>query len=170
MTVPETQRSGGATGAGASADPGGRGGSARADLADAGADADREGSADAAALRRLVEECEAFSRCGECGTHVVNLDSHRCSSREPIRTDRETRRERAAGDDRDDEDGVGIFPRSSGNSYAYHELREGEVRCGCGNYAKADRLDVVTRAEAKARGRAPCGNCERLEATGEGGE
>lgn len=120
-------------------------------------------SSDADDLRRLVEECEAITRCGTCGTHVVNLDSHRCPSAGTRETNRETRRERAERDDRDDDDRVGIFPRSNGNSYAYHELRDGEVCCGSGNYAKADRLEVVRRVDAKARDRCPCGNCERLQ-------
>lgn len=153
--MPTTQRTGGAAGTGTEPATG----------TDFGESADVGGGrhASAADLRRLVEECDAFSRCEDCGTHVVNLDSHRCSSSGDVRTNRETLRRRAEGDDRDDDDSVGIFPRSSGNSYAYHELREGEVCCGCGNYAKADRLEVVTRAEAKQRGRCPCGNCARLK-------
>lgn len=119
-----------------------------------------DGGAD---LRQLVEECEAISRCEECGTHVVNLASHRCPSADTRGTNRETRRERAEGDERADDDPVGIFPRSSGNSYAYHELSDGDVQCGCGNYTKADRLEIVSRLEAKDRGRCPCGNCERVE-------
>lgn len=119
-------------------------------------------STDSDDLRTLVENCDEISRCTECGTYVVNLGSHRCPADDGGRpSGRADRLARAEGDTRDDDDEVGIFRRAHGNTYAYHELDGGDVYCGCGEYTKAGRLDVVTRAEAKARGRSPCGNCER---------
>lgn len=119
---------------------------------------------DADDLRALVEECEEFSRCEDCGTHVVNLGAHRCqtSTEEPGNT-RSARRARASRDPRSDDDRVGIYRRTLGNTYAYHELDDGEIYCGCNEYTKADELVIVSRSEAKSLGRCPCGNCERLQ-------
>lgn len=118
-------------------------------------------------LQALVEECEDFSRCPDCGTHVVNLTTHRCprpGTDAGSPSGRADRRARADRDSRDGDDAVGVFRRARGNTYAYHELDAGEVYCGCGEYTKAGTLDVVSRDEAKALGRSPCGTCERLSA------
>jgi hypothetical protein len=118
---------------------------------------------DATELRTLVEECKNLNQCEDCGTFVVDPNTHCCSSEaDRTGTNRSARQERAARDTRDDADAVGIFRRSTGHTYAYHELDGDEVCCGCGEYTKATRFDIVTRGEAKSLGRCPCGNCARL--------
>jgi hypothetical protein len=120
-------------------------------------------------LRTLVEECDDISRCEECGTHVVNLGTHRCPSEGGGRpAGRSARQRRASHDTRDDDDEVGVFRRAHGNTYAYHELDDGDVYCGCSKYTKAGQFDIIARSEAKALGRSPCGNCRRLRAFRDG--
>jgi hypothetical protein len=114
-------------------------------------------------LRSQIEESDAFTRCDDCGTHVVSLGPHRCRSPTgTLENDRSARRERAKRDDRNGEDRVGIFRRTVGNTYAYHELEGDDVYCGRDKNTKATKIEVVTRSEAKSLGRSPCGNCQRL--------
>lgn len=112
----------------------------------------------------------AFERCPDCGTFVVLLATHRCPAEggtEP--STRERREALAAADDRPDGSLVGVFRRSQGDAYAYHELDDSEPVCGCAGNTKAPAVTVLTRAEAKARGKSPCGSCRRIEAVRRGG-
>lgn len=114
-------------------------------------------------LRTLVKDCDAFSRCEDCGKHVVHLAGHRCSSStNGSPSTRSMRQARADLDTRSDDDNVGIYRRTLGDTYAYHELGGDGIYCGCGEYTKADKLEILTRGEAKTLGRSPCGTCERL--------
>lgn len=111
-------------------------------------------------LAELIRECDSLSRCEDCGSFVVSIGNHTCSTDDTARRDptRRERERRAARDGRDDEATVGVYCRSRGDAYAYHEL-DGDVPvCGCHSYTEA-RLRTVTRAEAKRRGRAPCRTC-----------
>jgi hypothetical protein len=120
-------------------------------------------------LRSLVKDCDAFSQCEECGKHVVNLAGHRCgSSTSGSPSTRSMREALADGDTRSDDDAVGIYRRTLGDTYAYHELDGDDIHCGCGEYTKADELEVITRGEAKALGRSPCGTCKRLRSIHDG--
>lgn len=115
-------------------------------------------------LRRLIRECDALHRCPDCGTHVAHAGAHSC----PPGTDGSDGRDEAPSTrgerqpDRSADDAVGVFRRTIGNTYAYHELDDGEVRCWCDRTTKAGRFDVLSRAEAEELGRTPCGSCERL--------
>ena len=110
-------------------------------------------------LAELIRECDSLSRCEGCGSFVVSIENHTCSTegagRDPTRPERERR---AARDGRDDGDTVGVYCRSRGDAYAYHELDGGVPVCGCHSYTEA-RLRTTTRGEAKRRGRSPCGTC-----------
>ena len=107
---------------------------------------------------------DAFDRCPDCGTFVVQLSTHRCPPDEVTGSPTRERREALAdADGRSDASLVGLYRRSHGDAYAYHELDDGEPVCGCGANTKATALTVVTRAEAKARGKSPCGSCRRIE-------
>ena len=107
---------------------------------------------------------EAFERCPDCGTFVVQLATHRCPSGEPTGPlTRERREVLAEADDRPDGSPVGVFRRSHGDAYAYHELDGEEPLCACSHNTKAEAVTVVTRAEAKALGKSPCGSCRRVE-------
>lgn len=107
---------------------------------------------------------DTFDRCETCGTFVVALSQHRCPTEAAdARPNRSERTALAAADDRDAETAVGVFPASQGNRYAYHDLEGRErTRCGCETYTDAARLVVTTLADAKRRGRSPCGSCRRL--------
>jgi hypothetical protein len=114
--------------------------------------------------RHAARVSDAFDRCPDCGTFVVQLATHRCpSGRTAGSPVRERREALAEADDRGDAALVGLFQRSQGDAYAYHELDGGEPVCGCAGVTKAATLAVVTRAEAKARGKSPCGSCRRIE-------
>lgn len=111
----------------------------------------------------LIEQSDRFERCADCGTYLVQLSNHRCRSnadgtRSPNRAER---RRRARGDARDDETLVGIFSWSA-NTYAYHDVKDGQPLCGCLHRAGTAEFEVVTLASAKSRGRSPCRNCRRL--------
>ena len=107
---------------------------------------------------------DAFDRCPNCGTFVVQLATHRCPSDESTGSPTRERREAlAAADERPDGSLVGVFRRSQGDAYAYHELDDGEPVCGCARNTKAAAVTVLTRAEAKVRGKSPCGRCRRVE-------
>lgn len=114
--------------------------------------------------RHAASVTDAFERCPDCGTFVVQLTTHRCPSGETAdpRT-RERREELAAADTRSDGTFVGVFRRSHGDAYAYHELDDGKPVCGCASNTKAEAVTAITRAEAKARGKSPCGSCRRIE-------
>jgi hypothetical protein len=115
-------------------------------------------------LSKLIRNCDDLSRCDDCGSVFVTLSNHTCPS-EGGPTGALTRQERerlAARDSRDDDDTVGVYRRSQGGAYAYHELDGSVPVCGCHSYTKARQLDHVTRAEAKRRGRSPCGTCRRV--------
>lgn len=114
--------------------------------------------------RHAMSVSEAFERCPGCGTFVVQLATHRCPPDEPPGPlTRERREALAAADEREDAAPVGVFQRSRGDAYAYHELDGGDPLCGRAGVTKATGVAVVTRAEAKARGKSPCGSCRRVE-------
>lgn len=107
---------------------------------------------------------DAFDRCTECGTFVVQLATHRCPSSETTgQLNRERREQLAEADTRADAALVGVFRRSHGDAYAYHELTDGQPVCGCASNTKAEAVTTITRAEAKTRGKSPCGSCRRIE-------
>lgn len=122
-------------------------------------------------VAELLRDSDAFVRCPDCDALVVRLGPHRCS---PAETggrgrSREERARAAAADSRDDGDPVGIVQRAAGSAYAYHELDDdGRALCGCAERPEVSGFEVVTRSEARSRGRAPCGNCARLD-DGSGG-
>ena len=114
--------------------------------------------------RQPTSVSDAFDRCPDCGTFVVQLPTHRCPSEEAGgQLTRERREELAAKDTRSDATLVGVFRRSHGDAYAYHELDDGQPVCGCASNTKAERVTSITRAEAKSRGKSPCGSCRRIE-------
>jgi hypothetical protein len=124
-------------------------------------DRDAHGGDGEAAVEELVQESDAFRRCPNCETVIVKLAAHRCP---PEETDgplpREQRVAAADEDPRDDETTVGIVQRAAGSAYAYHELGEdGNPLCSCLKRAGVTGVTEVTRAEAKRRGRSPCGSC-----------
>lgn len=115
-------------------------------------------------LRSLVNDCDAFSQCEDCGKHVVKIAGHRCASSVNGSPSTRARRQALADSDtRSDDDRVGIYRRALGDTYAYHELDGDGIYCGCGENTKADELEVLPRGEAKRLGRSPCGTCERLQ-------
>ena len=114
--------------------------------------------------RHAASVSDAFDRCADCGTFVVQLATHRCPSGESTgQLTRERREELAAADTRSDAALVGVFRRSHGDAYAYHELDDGQPVCGCANNTKAEAVTAITREEAKARGKSPCGSCRRIQ-------
>lgn len=120
-----------------------------------------------ATLSAIIRESEDFERCASCGRTVVQLATHQCPPRDrPRRNNRETRERRADRDERADGELVGVYHRTSGNTYAYHELdADRQPRCPTRNPTKSRKFEVMTRGEAKARGKAPCGHCR--EAVGD---
>ena len=118
-------------------------------------------------IRQLVRESSAFERCRDCGNFVVRRSTHRCRDSDRPNPTTRAERERLAEDDRrDDETEVGVFRRSGGDSYAYHDLDEdAEPLCSSSARTKATKLEVVTLAEARARGKSPCGSCRRIRET-----
>jgi hypothetical protein len=119
---------------------------------------------DSKSILELVEESDEFERCPDCGRYFARAGNHRCDTDEQKQNppSRDERTRRAREDDRQDDTLVGLFCPSGGNTYAYHDLANGQPRCGCHHHADADELEVVTLARAKARGRAPCGSCRRI--------
>ena len=114
--------------------------------------------------RLATTVADAFDRCPHCGTFVVQLATHRCPSEDPTGSlTRERREALAEADERPDGSLVGVFRRSQGDAYAYHELDAGAPVCGCDRNTKAAAVTVLSRAEAKARGKSPCGRCRRIE-------
>lgn len=117
-------------------------------------------------LKTLIERSGAFVRCPTCGRTVVKLGPHRCpESSERSESRREDRERLADDDDREGQSPVGLVQRAAGNAYAYHELEDGEPLCGCLGQTTAEGVTVVSRSEAKARGKSPCGNCEKILST-----
>lgn len=113
--------------------------------------------------RQTISVADAFDRCTECGTFVVQLATHRCPSGESTgQLTRERREELAEADTRSEAALVGVFRRSHGDAYAYHELDGGQPVCGCSGNTNAEAVTAITRAEAKARGKSPCGSCRRI--------
>jgi hypothetical protein len=111
-----------------------------------------------------TDVASAFTRCESCGTYLVSVSQHRCpSGRADARPDRTERERLATADGRDDATSVGVFPSSQGNRYAYHDLdADGRPRCGCEKHTDATEVTVTSLADAKRRGRSPCGSCRRL--------
>lgn len=103
-----------------------------------------------------------FHRCDECGSIVVQLSTHRCPTRESPST--RTERERRAGEDeRDPDDLVGVYRRSNGHTYAYHELDENhQPCCPTRNPSLAQRFEVTTRDRAQELGKSPVVTVEIL--------
>lgn len=114
-----------------------------------------------ASLAALIAASDAFERCPSCGRTVVQLSTHQCPSTDhPPPSTRKERERRAERDARSDDDRVGLYCRSNGNTYAYHELDDdGRPCCPSRNPSKASKFVVVSRREAKDRGRSPCGHC-----------
>lgn len=114
-------------------------------------------------LQQLIAQTDAFQRCQDCGEFIVDRSPHRCDRRtrgKPSR--REERNQLAEGDGRDSETIVGIFRRSNGQTYAYHDIdNEGATLCGGEARTKAVALELVTLERAQALGRSPCGSCRR---------
>lgn len=110
---------------------------------------------------------ETFQQCDDCGGYFVKVACHDCADEGDSDGDprREERRERAADDSRPASQEVAILPTSTvDGSYAYHEMDEDRPRCGMARQRDPDDWTVVSRAEAKQRGKAPCRNCDRRAA------
>lgn len=115
------------------------------------------------AQRGSLDVTDAFERCPDCGTIVVQLATHRCPPDEAgVHLTRERREVLAERDTRDSDELVGVFRRAHGDAYAYHELEGGQLLCSCGENTKAKDVTVIPRTEAKARGKSPCGSCRRI--------
>lgn len=130
---------------------------------------DSEADRDGGGVGELLRDSDAFVRCPDCGSLLVRLGPHRCSpgAGESRSRSREERARAAASDSRGDGDAVGIVQRAAGSAYAYHELDEdGRPLCNCADRPDVSGFEAVTRAEARRRGRAPCGNCARLQHAG----
>lgn len=107
-----------------------------------------------------------FEVCDNCGRVLVNVDTHTCPPDEP-RSEMEQRRDErqklADEDPRDESTTVLLFRRAGCHSYAYHDIDDdGTPICGAHKRSKATRSEPVTLAEAKSRGKAPCGSCRRF--------
>lgn len=105
-----------------------------------------------------------FQECEECGGYFVNVGSHECGDGAVEDPRREERMQRADTDARPDAEQVAILPtRNVDGSYAYHEVdTHGRPRCGGGGSRDDDAWTLVSRGEAKDRGKAPCLTCRRL--------
>lgn len=69
---------------------------------------------------------------------------------------RDHRKRRAARDDPDDDDSVGVYRRTKWDTYAYYELDdEFEPRCPTRSPTKAQKFEILTRRGAKSLGKAP---------------
>lgn len=115
-------------------------------------------------IAELIEACDEFERCSDCDRYFTRASNHRCHGNEerqqpPNRAERDRR---ARADTRRDDTLVGVFSRTGNTTYAYHDLTNGEPRCGCHHHVESAELEVVTLARAKARGRSPCGSCRRI--------
>ena len=119
---------------------------------------------DSKSIPQLVEESDEFEQCPDCGRYLARTGNHRCDGDEPTQSppNRAERDRRARADTRGDDTLVGVFTRNGGNTYAYHDLTNGQPRCGCHRNADAAELDVLTLGRAKDRGLSPCENCRRL--------
>lgn len=101
-----------------------------------------------------------FNECEKCGKFVVNLGGHRCRDVNTAKNtypSREERKQRAAEDDRCDDELVAVL--RSNDSYAYHEIIDGAIICHSSETNRT--VSTISRGEAKGRGLQPCGNCER---------
>ena len=114
-------------------------------------------------LQQLIRESDALTRCTDCGEFTIDRSYHRCTAAvSQSAMNRENRIRQTEKDRRADETAVGIFRRSKGQTYAYHELAaDGSTLCGGEARTKAETLKTVTLAEAKRLGRTPCGTCHR---------
>lgn len=111
-------------------------------------------------LTGRLQESQVFERCDACGHAVVQLSTHRCPTGPSSPTTRAERERRERRDDRDGAELVGVYRRSNGNSYAYHELDDdGEPCCPTRNPPKAKKFELIPRREAQAQGKSPCGHC-----------
>lgn len=107
---------------------------------------------------------QAFEQCPDCGRYLVKLGPHSCDAGESSTPTREQRSRIAESDPRPDDDVVVLLPtRKVDGSYAYHEATEDHTpTCGGGGALDDDDWRVLTRAEARHRGRSPCMTCLRL--------
>lgn len=105
-----------------------------------------------------------FQECPDCGTYRVDLAAHRCGPGSSTKPDRDQRRRIAAADPRPDDDRVLVLPtREVDGSYAYHEVdADGLPQCGGGGAVTDDEWRVVSRSEARTRGKSPCNSCLRV--------
>ncbi|WP_137287803.1 hypothetical protein [Halorussus salinisoli] len=112
----------------------------------------------------LVEESDEFEQCSDCGRYLARTSNHRCQTDEQRQCppNRAERNRRASADTRREDTLVGVFSRNGGTTYAYHDLTNGEPRCGCHHHTDPDELEVVTLSRAKERGRSPCRSCRRI--------
>lgn len=106
----------------------------------------------------------AFQACPDCGTYRVDLAAHRCGPETSSKPDRDQRRRIAAADPRPDDDRVVVLPtREVDGSYAYHEVDDdGLPQCGGGGSISDAEWRVVSRSEARTRGKSPCNSCLRV--------
>lgn len=109
-----------------------------------------------------------FQECPDCGTYRVDLGAHRCGPGSSSKPDRAQRRRIAAADPRPDDETVLVLPtREVDGSYAYHEVGDdGLPECGGGGAVTDDEWRVVTRSEARTRGKSPCNSCLRVAGDG----
>lgn len=122
------------------------------------------GMRDSKELMEHVEECDEFEQCSDCRRYLAGTGNHRCRTDEEAQRspNRAERRRRARADTRRDDTSVGVFRWNGGTSYAYHDLTNGEPRCGCHQQTESNEVEIVTLARAKARGWSPCGNCRQI--------
>ncbi|WP_255194921.1 hypothetical protein [Halorarius litoreus] len=110
-----------------------------------------------------------FEQCPDCGKYLVKLGPHSCDAGESRTPTREQRTRIAESDPRPDGDLVLLLPtRKVDGSYAYHEATDGHTPvCGGGGALDDDEWRVLTRREARDRGRSPCMTCLRLSDDGD---
>lgn len=115
---------------------------------------------------------QTFQECDACGGYFVRVASHECPTGGADGTDptREERMRRASEDTRPATDRVALLPaRTIDGSYAYHDIGEdGLPVCGGGGGRDDEQWIHLSREDAKARGKAPCGTCARLTRESDG--
>ena len=106
----------------------------------------------------------AFEQCPDCGRYLVKLGPHSCDAGQSSTPNREQRSRIAESDPRPEDDDVLLLPtRKVDGSYAYHEATADHTpKCGGGGSLDDDEWRVLTRGEARDRGRSPCMTCLRL--------
>lgn len=106
---------------------------------------------------------QTFQECEDCGGYFVKVANHTCEDRRCGGTDptREERMQRATVDPRPEDDRVAILPtRVNDGAYAYHEIDgDGWPICGGGGVLDDEEWIRLSRGDAKARGKSPCGTC-----------